>query len=178
MPEDVQEFPPGAPQSPEAAAPPSFAEFLRRKGEEFHVRERHGRRSEWLGAINRLYDQIREWLREADPEGLLDIVPYQVSRTEPILGTYDAPALQILLGPAEAQVVPMGREVRRYNLRGPSDAATDVAGRVDITDGLRTYNLFREKRRAGDRWQVCDERNRFTDLNRQEFERILEELLS
>jgi hypothetical protein len=177
MPEDVQEFAPGSPQSPGAAAP-SFTEFLRRKGEEFHVRERHGRRSEWLGAINSLYDQIREWLREADPEGLLDIVSYEVSRTEPKLGTYEAPALKIQLGPAEVHIKPTGREVPFMAIRGASGAPTEFSGRVDITDGLREYNFYRERHHEGDRWQIPDERNRFTYLNRQVFERILEELLS
>src|SRR4051812_37808057 len=111
MPEELQEHPQSVAESPRAAAPPSFSEFLRQKGEEYRVRDRHEQRSEWLEAINSLYDQIRGWLREVDPEGLLDIVPYQVSRTEPVLGTYDAPALKIQLGPAEAHLKPMGRWV-------------------------------------------------------------------
>ena len=133
---------------------------------------------QWLEAINRLYDQIRGWLREDDPEGLLDIVPYQVSRTEPILGTYDAPALQILLGPAKVRVEPVGRFIRFSIFRGASGTPTEFAGRVDIGDGLREYNLFRERRPEGNLWQFPDKNDRFTCLNRQEFERILQELLS
>jgi hypothetical protein len=178
MPEDLQECPASALQSAGEAPPPSFAEFLRKKGAEFHVRDRHVRRTEWLGALNQLFDQIRGWLRESDPDGLLDFVPYEVSRTEPVLGTYDAPALKIQLGPAEAHLKPMGREVPSYTFRGTSGAAGDFAGRVALTDGLREYWLYREKHPEGDRWQIHDERGRFTDLNRTEFERILQELLS
>jgi len=76
----------------------SFRDFLKAKADELGVRDRHRRRGEWLGAIHRLLDQIRDWLRESDPEGVLDIEPYEVSRTEQDLGTYDAPALKIRLG--------------------------------------------------------------------------------
>jgi hypothetical protein len=176
--EKLQEHHHSIPESPGAAPPPTFSEFLRRKGEEYRVRDRHERRSEWLAAINGLYDEIRGWLREDDPAGLLDIVPYQVSRTEPILGTYDAPALQILLGPAGVRVEPVGREVPFAVIRGASGALTEFAGRIDISDGLREYNLYRERHHNGDRWQIPDKRNRFTYLDRDVFERILEELLS
>lgn len=118
MSEELQAHHISVTDSPGAAPLPTFSEFLRRKGEEYRVRDRHERRSEWLAAINELYDTIRGWLHEDDPEGLLDIVPYQVSRTEPILGTYDAPALQILLGPAEVRVEPVGREVPFLAIRG------------------------------------------------------------
>jgi hypothetical protein len=178
MPEELQVSSQSPPESPQIAPPSSFSEFLRKKGEEYHVRDRHERRSEWIGAINRLFDQIRGWLRESDPEGLLDIVPYEVSRTEPILGTYDAPALKFQLGPAEAHLKPVGREVPFRAIRGTTKKRTEFAGRVDITDGLREYHLFREQHDEGDRWQFPDERNQFSYLNRQEFERILEELLS
>ncbi len=98
--------------------------------------------------------------------------------TEPILGTYDAPALQILLGPAEVHVEPVGREVPFLAIRGASGTRTEFAGRIDISDGLREYNLYRERLQDGDRWQMPDKLNRFTYLDRQVFERILEELLS
>jgi hypothetical protein len=176
--EELREHHISVTDSPGAAPPPTFSEFLRRKGEEYRVRDRHERRSEWLAAINGLYDVIRGWLREDDPEGLLDIVPYQVSRTEPILGTYDAPALQILLGPAEVRVEPVGREVPFLAIRGASGTRTGFAGRIDIGDGLREYNLYRERLQDGDRWQMPDKLNRFTYLDRQIFERILEELLA
>src|SRR5271166_3118980 len=66
----------------------SFREFLKAKADELGVRDRHRRRGEWLGAIHRLLDQIQDWLRESDPEGVLDIEPYEVSRTEQDPGTY------------------------------------------------------------------------------------------
>ena len=60
----------------------SFRDFLKAKGDELGVRDRHRRRGEWLGAIHRLLDQIRDWLRESDPEDVLDIEPYDCQFAE------------------------------------------------------------------------------------------------
>ena len=70
----------------------SFQEFLRQKVDISALKDRNRSRGEWLGAINRLLDQVRDWLREADPDDLLEIVPYEVERVEKRLGIYDAPA--------------------------------------------------------------------------------------
>jgi hypothetical protein len=156
----------------------SFRDFLKAKADELGVRDRHRRRGEWLGAIHRLLEQMRDWLRESDPEGVLDIEPYEVSRTEQNLGTYDAPALKIRLGAGEVDVRPIGREVPFMAIRGASGDATTFSGRVDITDGYRKYNLYREINQGKDLWQISDERNKFSYLNAESFERILQDLLS
>jgi len=101
-----------------------------------------------------------------------------VARTEQDLGTYDAPALRIRLGAGEVSVLPMGREVPFMAIHGASGEPTEFAGRVDITDGFRKYNLYREIREDKDLWQVRDERNRFRYLDAESLGRILQELLS
>lgn len=85
----------------------SFQEFLRAKAEEFGVRDRHRLRNEWIASLNQLLDQLQEWLQQADPEGLLDIITYKIARTERGLGTYDAPAMKIRLGAGEVDIVPI-----------------------------------------------------------------------
>ena len=156
----------------------SFREFLKVKAKETGGGERRHRRSEWLGAIRRLIDQIREWLPQSDPEEVLDIEPYEVSRTERELGTYDAPALKIQLGAAQVDVLPMTREVPFMAIRGASGEPTEFAGRVDITDGFRKYNLYREVREDNELWQVRDDRNKFTYLDSSSLTEILQDLLS
>jgi hypothetical protein len=175
--EETRSYPQTA--SREGGEPPlSFRDFLKHKAEESGARDRHRRRAEWLGALHRLLEQVRAWLREFDVEEVLDIEPYEVARTEHDLGTYDAPALRIRLGAGEVTVVPMGREVPFMAVRGVSGQPTELAGRVDITDGFRKYNLYREIREGKDAWQVRDERNRFTYLDAESLGRILQELLS
>jgi hypothetical protein len=87
----------------------SFQEFLRERSGPSGASERKRNREEWLAALNRLYEQIREWLREADPDEVLEVVSYRVERVEEQLGVYDAPALSISLGTDEVDVVPVGR---------------------------------------------------------------------
>jgi hypothetical protein len=70
----------------------SFQEFLRQKVDISVLQDRNRSRGEWLGAINRLLDQVRDWLRQADPDDLLEIVPYEVERVEKRLGIYDQPS--------------------------------------------------------------------------------------
>jgi hypothetical protein len=156
----------------------SFREFLKTKADETGLKDRHRRRGEWLAAIQRLLDQIRAWLRELDPEEVLDVPPYEVSRTEHDLGTYDAPALKIRLGAGEVSVVPMGRDVPFMANRGASGTATEFAGRVDISDGFRKYNLYREVSEGKDLWQVRDSLDKFTYLDENSLGRILQDLLA
>ncbi len=56
----------------------SFQEFLRQKIEGSDWKDRSRRRTEWLNALNCLLGQIQEFLREADPEELLEIIRYEV----------------------------------------------------------------------------------------------------
>ncbi len=127
----------------------SFRDFLKAKADELDVRDRHRRRGEWLGAIHRLLDQIRDWLRESDPEGVLDIEPYEVSRTEQNLGTYDAPALKIRLGAGEVDVRPIGREVpfmaNRAPQATPRNSQAASISRMDIGNTIFTEKSIKVK---------------------------------
>jgi hypothetical protein len=156
----------------------SFQEFLRGKAEAFGVRDRHRRRSEWLDAIRRLFEEIRGWLRESDPEGLLDVEMYEVARTEPDLGTYEAPALKIHLGAVEVDVVPVSRKAPWTPIKGAVSEPSELLGRVDITDGFRKHNVYRETRGGKESWQIRDDHNQLMPLDRRRFEQILQDLLA
>jgi len=164
-----------------------FQEFLRKKTEGSAWKERKERRVEWLGALNRLFAQIRGFLREADPEGLIEIVDYEVERVEERLGVYDAPALKIRLDTASADVIPVGLNSRKplslMNLLavpGNESRWGDLAvGRVDVTDWERKHILFRSIQNGQDQWYVMmAEKAGLTPFNRQSLEEILLDLLS
>lgn len=137
-----------------------FQEFLQQKIEGSDWKDRRRRRDEWLRALNRLLDQIQEFLREADPEGLLETIPYEVERVEERLGVYDAPALKIRIGTESAKVLPEGRYATgplllKHLLLIPENARRwgDLSGgRVDITNGERRYMLLRSIVDDQDRW--------------------------
>jgi hypothetical protein len=138
----------------------SFQEFLRQKVEGSDWRDRKRLRDEWLGALHRLLVQIRDWLNESDPEGILEYVTYDVERVEGRLGVYDAPALKIRLNADFAEVLPVGRSVPlpyyvQDQLSVPSNrqAWGDLSGgRVDITNGERKHILLRSTQGGQDRW--------------------------
>ena len=162
-----------------------FQEFLRQKAEQSGVRERNRNRAEWLLALNRLFEQIRGWLRSSDPENLIDAVPYEVQLLERRLGIYDAPALKILLGANEVDVVPVGR----FSI-GPvptekvlshlciEGASGTVAGRVDIKNKEKRHLLIREVSTAQDRWFAVDGRSNVAPLDHPRLETILQDLWS
>src|SRR5436190_1422248 len=121
----------------------TFGEFLEKKrAQQSHSKERRERRDEWVTAVGRLIEQLRSWLTESDPAGVLDVVPIEIERTEQALGIYTVPGLKISLGEAAVQVVPVGRNV--VGIVGPQgDVGIRAEGRVDITDGVRRFILYR-----------------------------------
>jgi hypothetical protein len=163
----------------------SFQEFLRQKLEGSNWKDRKRLRTEWLGALNRLLDQIRDWIRESDPEGVIEFVTYEVERVEGRLGVYDAPAIKIRLNTDDADVLPMGRfEPRPYSLDVHASQAfhprSDFSGgRVDITNGERRHLLLRSIEDGQDRWFALM-RGQSTPIpfDRACLERILENVLS
>lgn len=165
----------------------SFQEFLRQKLEGSDWKDRKGLRMEWLGALNRLLDQIRDWIRESDPEGVIEIVAYEVVRVEGRLGVYDAPAFKIRLNTDDANVLPMGRFVPRphslLNVHGNSAFQPQIdcsGGRVDIISDERRHLLLRSIDDDGqDHWFALM-RGQSTPIpfDRACLERILEDVLS
>jgi len=155
-----------------------FREFLVSKADEFGVRDRHRRRREWLDSIHAFMDQVRIWLAEADPEQILDVEVYRVSRTEATLGTYDAPALQINFGPGSVEITPIDRYTSSSSSRFVSPLINEPAGRIDLTDGWRKTSVYRGVGPDGDRWRFVDEKNHVQELDQESFVRIIQELLS
>jgi hypothetical protein len=165
----------------------SFQEFLRQKVEGSDWKDRSRIRGEWLCALNRLLDRIRDWLRESDPEGVLELITYEVERVEERLGVYDAPALQIRLNTDSADVLPMGRfAMRPLSLQSlllqnmPSIPVNQEGheGRVDITDGERRYVLLRSIVDGQDRWYALRRMDQAVPFDRTCLEAILKDLLS
>jgi hypothetical protein len=164
----------------------SFQEFLQQKLEGSDWKYRKRLRSEWLGALNRLLEQIRGWLRESDPEGILEFVTYEVQRVEDRLGVYDAAALKMRMKTDYAEVLPMGRFVP-----GPTSFLNAHAipafqpkcdlsgGRVDITNGERRHLLLRSILDGQDHWfAVMSGQSTPIPFDRACLEAILKDLLS
>jgi hypothetical protein len=162
-----------------------FQEFLREKAKGSELGSRNRSRAEWLGALNRLFEQVRDWLRQSDPDDLLEILPYEVERVEERLGIYDAPALKIRLGTDSVDILPVGRHVAKplaiqhlQAIAGNERRWGDLSGgRVDVTDGERRYQLLRSIEDGEDRWYAWSDKPPLTPLDRDCLEAILQDLL-
>ena len=103
---------------------------------------------------------------EADPDDLLEIVPYEVQRVENRLGIYDAPAMKVRRGTEAVDILPVGRfslgpvSVKAlFNLPLGQHKGDTISGRVDITDGERKHMLFRFDDAGQDEWWTVDEQS-------------------
>jgi hypothetical protein len=165
----------------------SFQEFLRQKVEGSDWRERVRYRTEWLGALGRLIQQIEVWLRESDPDGLLEPVTYDVQCVEPRLGVYDAPAMKIRLSAEYAEIRPIGRftthplalQTLLFTPGNRQRWGNLSGGRVDVTNGERSHLLLRSTDDGQDRWYalIAGQATIPALFDRDCLERILEDLL-
>jgi hypothetical protein len=156
----------------------TFREFLHKKTEEQQHPERRQRLDDWAVAVSQLINQLRTWLRESDPDGLLHVSTRLVQKFEPGLGAFSTPVLEIAVGDATARVEPVARNaVGVVERRGEPPVRAE--GRVDITDGSRKYILYRTIDKEGkDTWYALDERFEAAPLDRAKLEAILQDLLS
>jgi hypothetical protein len=156
----------------------SFQEWVEKKAEEAQSSERLQRRAEWLRAYEDFKEQIRRWLREDGLEERIEIHPEWVQRREGGLGTYNIEGLRIDIGDSSVKVVPISRNVIGYvNLPGGGEFR--ASGRVDITDGIHKYVLYRTIQDGQDVWYAVDEdRYAVTPFTRERLQKILMDLMS
>ncbi len=135
-------------------------------------------RAEWIAAVDRLLAQLRAWLAEAGTAELLDLEPLEFERREQGLGAYPIKGLAIHFGERTVKVVPVGRMVQAHLGQYAEAGHENAEGRVDITNGAYKYYLYRKLTDTGEQWLVQDERGDIRPLDREQFEAILQVLLS
>jgi hypothetical protein len=155
----------------------TLLEFLRKNAPRDEVMWRKAR-EEWIAAIDRLITQLRAWLSEAGTTELLDLEPLEFEKREQGLGTYHVKGLAIHFGGRTVKVVPVGRMVLAHLGKYAEPGHEGAEGRVDITNGMYKYLLYRKLTNAGEQWFVQDERSGIRPLDREQFEAILQDLLS
>jgi hypothetical protein len=136
----------------------AFRDFLRQQAEKHQAEARAGKAivDEWRDAVERLFSQMREWLKEDDPEGVIQIEEGQEEITEPGLGRYRVPRLDLRAFGKWIGIIPKARKT--VGTAKPPQQATPqrAAGRVDITDELRRYVLYRIQENGRDVWLIDD----------------------
>jgi hypothetical protein len=159
----------------------SLKEFLKEQAENLRIQEpeRAKKRDEWVAAVSRLCSQIRGWLSQADPDGeILEIKDRHYEIREEGIGTYTVSGISISLGPRHVDVVPVAR-----NVVGPLSTTGVIYvprayGRVDLSNGLEKFMLFRVEKQPEDRWTlVGQDRPQMERLDQSTFEAAFQSLL-
>ncbi len=134
----------------------TFREFLHQQAEKHQAEVVAGKDTveEWRKAIANLFVQIREWLKESDPESLIEIEESQEDVREPGLGRYRVPRLNLRVFGKWIGIIPKARRTVGTAKPPQKSAPERAEGRVDITDELRRYVLYRFKEGGRDVWLI------------------------
>src|SRR5262245_13355923 len=116
-----------------------FREFLKEQAEKHQAEVRAGKATveEWRAAVERLFAQLRAWLQESDPEEILKVEESQWGVTEPGLGHYRVPRLDLSAFGNWIGIIPKARRTVGTAQPPQKSAPERAIGRVDITDELR-----------------------------------------
>jgi hypothetical protein len=158
----------------------SLKEFLASEAEKLRGEQPEAlrKRDEWVGAVERLLAQMKEWLDEADANHVLTFKAGRMPLREVGIGDYEVPVLFVEIGVRQVSIKPVARFVA-----GPlsSTGATHVLksyGRVDMASPLEKFLLFRTQREPEDRWVVFEEDGyRSQPYDRESFESAFQRLL-
>jgi hypothetical protein len=139
------------------------------------------RRDEWTEAVDHLRNKVKEWLHVSDPDGLFSVEETPVTIVEEGIGSYEVKGLTITLGPRVIHLTPISRAV----VDPWSDSAPRVfvgaRGRIDLTNGLKTYSLYRlqlDKNYPIYQWFIYDQDTYENDcFDQDKFESVMQSLL-
>jgi hypothetical protein len=153
----------------------AFTDFLREQSEKTKrmSEANQGAINEWRGAVERLFRQMRAWLADSDPDGIIQIEQKDWEVTEPSLGEYRIPRLDLRALGKWIGIVPKARNTV-VAARPPQKSVPERAtGRVDITDEVRRYVLYRLPDADQDTCYIDDLRSDPKPLDQQTFEAAL-----
>ncbi len=138
-----------------------LADYLKAEAET--IRNQSKRREaalhDWLGAIQRLNEELLSWIKAADDGmGLVEVRTLDTHCREPALGGYSIPGLSISIGDRlsrrSANIIPHARYVAA-TIKPPGENERRADGMVEIkSDTIADYYLFRLKYERGDEWFI------------------------
>jgi hypothetical protein len=156
----------------------TLREFLLKNAPRDEIQRRRWR-EDWVAYVDRLLKKLRDWLTEANAADLLDLETLEFERREQGLGAYRIKGLAIHFGERTVKVVPVGRTVAAHLGPYAEPGHEKAEGRVDVTNGAYKYYLYLKINEAGEeQWLVQDERSGIRPLDREQFEAVLQDLLS
>src|ERR1051325_1050638 len=131
----------------------TFKQFLQEQASKHRAEAAAGKAEvdEWRAAIERLFGEIRRWIKDSDPDNIVEIKEEEVEVKEPGLGPYRVPRLDLRVFGKWIGVVPRARRTVGTATSPENPVPQRAQGRVDISDELRRYVLYRMH---GDVWVI------------------------
>jgi hypothetical protein len=158
----------------------TLKEFLDERAEIERSRadEKKAIQQEWIWAVRRLIQQIKDWLVDSDTNHLLKIIESSCELREVNVGVYAVPRLIIRFEAREVRVDPIARMVVGPLLSDGMIRMNRAFGRVDLTDGTEKFMLFRSQKDPSDEWMIVEDRGyTVRKFDRPAFEEALQSLL-
>jgi hypothetical protein len=136
----------------------SLRDFLKQKAALYAAESEKNRQiiEEWQAAVDRLFAQLEVWLAAADPEGIIRRVRSQVEVTEPSLGRYSINRLDLRAFGKWVGLIPKARKTVKRAHPPQQVAPEQATGRVDITNEIRRYVLYRFSHDTDEQWFIDD----------------------
>lgn len=136
----------------------ALAEFLHKQAGTLKVKTEANRQTiaEWRGAVEALFNELRGWLTQADPEGVLLVEQGETEIDEPGLGRYRMPCLAVRAAERSVAIIPNCRFTVVSALPSLKEHPRRATGRVDMVGKLSKQVLFRLPGGEGHRWFIDD----------------------
>lgn len=153
----------------------ALTNFLRDRATEYALESeaRLVKVAEWRAAVERLLALIQNWLKESDPDGLLKQEVNEWEVNEQGMGKYTVPRLDISGFGRLMWVVPKARNTIATAHPPQWKAPERAAGRVDLSNELKRYVLYRFKADPDDVWMIDDLTTGMKLFDREQFEAAL-----
>ncbi len=105
----------------------TLTDFLRNQKAADNPERRTQRQKAWLSALDKLFQDIRSWLAEAEREKLIKVRLEKIRHTEENLGTFEVPRLTLTVDHKTVCLKPIGATI------------IGADGRVDMVSTKGTY---------------------------------------
>lgn len=151
----------------------TLSEFLRQQAESLEAEAKKNQPviEKWQNAIRKLFGTIRTWIDASDPRHVIKINDREEKITEPGLGLYSAPRMDLTVFGQWIGMIPKARKTVGAAKLPHKSAAERASGRIDLTDQIRRYVLYWFE--ESDTWMIDDLRSEPRPLTKEAFEAAL-----
>ena len=158
---------------------PSFKEWLAEEEERGRTRTQRAKLIEdWTDSVSDLFAQMIRWLAEDDTGKLFLVETGKLKKDEQGIGFYEVAVIRLSLSSRFVDLIPIGRNIVG-GIGKHGDLGFRSEGRVDMTNGVDKFMLYRAITQNGKEWMIVDDEDyEVRSLTKATFEEALQELLS